>query len=281
MAKTASLKTTTARAFRNAKPAAKLHPADQLDRDALATAVSFNTFFRQSPSAKISRPAETLVQAIAHADNIVAELKMDGRKGKITPIIYAIQPTGAQSPVAADIIDGIRAGKTLADFGIGAPAPEAPAPEAPAPEAPKVDKAARRAHLQLVADAAIAEAPEAAVKAKRAPKAPKAEKAPKAPGKRAGLELAAASGTLPTAPDFSAETHKRFRGKLAELVKLVEAGDIAGLKAFAINPISSSPKALDRYRNLAVIALEFRALAALADEKHEAQTGDVEPGTAQ
>ena len=56
--------------------------------------------------------------------------------------------------------------------------------------------------------------------------------------------------------DFSAATHARFRGKLAEIVKLVEAGDVAALQAFPINPYSSSPKAMARYRDLAVQAIE-------------------------
>jgi hypothetical protein len=77
-------------------------------------------------------------------------------------------------------------------------------------------------------------------------------------GKRAAIVAAAQAGALPTAPDFSAATHARFRGKLAELVKLAEAGDIEGLRAYAIKPVSTSPKALDRYRNLCVIALEAR-----------------------
>jgi hypothetical protein len=79
-------------------------------------------------------------------------------------------------------------------------------------------------------------------------------------GKRAAILAAAQAGNLPAAPDFSAATHARFRGKLADLVKLAEAGDIEGLKRYAINPISSSPKALDKFRNLCVIALEARAL---------------------
>ena len=57
-------------------------------------------------------------------------------------------------------------------------------------------------------------------------------------------------------PDFSAETHKRWRPKLARLVELVAARDIAGLRAFEIKPISSSPKALARYRDAAVAAIE-------------------------
>jgi hypothetical protein len=80
-------------------------------------------------------------------------------------------------------------------------------------------------------------------------------KAPKV-GKRAQIEADAKAGKLPTTPDFSAKTHERFRGKLAEVVKLAKAGDVKALKAFKVNPISSSPKAIDRYRNLAVMALE-------------------------
>lgn len=80
---------------------------------------------------------------------------------------------------------------------------------------------------------------------------------------RAEAEAAADRGELPKAPDFSAETHKRFRPKLAELEALVAAGDVKALKAYAINPISTSPKALDRYRNLAVRALEAKGEPAL------------------
>lgn len=77
----------------------------------------------------------------------------------------------------------------------------------------------------------------------------------------AALEEAAKLGTIPPAPDFSAPTHARFRGKLAEVIALIAAEDIAGLESIKINPISSSPKALDRYRNLALIALRARKVA--------------------
>jgi hypothetical protein len=77
-------------------------------------------------------------------------------------------------------------------------------------------------------------------------------------GKRAAIEEAARQGQLPTPPDFSAATHARFRAKLAKLIEMVEAGDIDGLKAYAINPVSTSPRAMARYRDLAVIALEAR-----------------------
>ncbi|MCA3512096.1 MAG: hypothetical protein IOC96_02465, partial [Rhodobacter sp.] len=63
-------------------------------------------------------------------------------------------------------------------------------------------------------------------------------------------------------PDFSAPTHARFRGKLEGLIALAERGDIDALREVPINPVSSSPKALARYRNLCVIALEARIGAA-------------------
>ncbi len=83
-----------------------------------------------------------------------------------------------------------------------------------------------------------------------------------APGKRprkADIHAAAMKGKLPPIPDFTAATHKRFRPLLATAVELAKAGDIEGLKALAVKPISTSPKAIDRYRNFAVIALEARA----------------------
>jgi len=77
-------------------------------------------------------------------------------------------------------------------------------------------------------------------------------------GKRQAIIIQAQSGALPQAPDFSKPTHARFRAKLAQIVALAEAGDITGLQAFEINPVSSSPKAMARYRDLAVLAIEAR-----------------------
>lgn len=78
------------------------------------------------------------------------------------------------------------------------------------------------------------------------------------PGKRKAIIERAQAGALPAAPDFSKPTHARFRAKLAKLVALAEAGDVEGLKAIEINPVSTSPKAMARYRDLAVMALEAR-----------------------
>ena len=78
-------------------------------------------------------------------------------------------------------------------------------------------------------------------------------------GKRKAILDQAQTGALPQPPDFSKPTHARFRAKLAQIVTLAEAGDIAGLQAFEINPVSSSPKAMARYRDLCVIAITARA----------------------
>lgn len=96
-------------------------------------------------------------------------------------------------------------------------------------------------------------------KGKNRERKPKAEPKAKPAGKRAAIEAEAKAGKLPKAPDFSAETHKRFRPLLAEVVAAVKEGDVKALKALKINPISSSPKAVARYRDLALMALEARA----------------------
>jgi hypothetical protein len=41
-------------------------------------------------------------------------------------------------------------------------------------------------------------------------------------------------------------------------VALAEAGDVEGLKVIEINPVSTSPKAMARYRDLAVLAIQSR-----------------------
>lgn len=91
--------------------------------------------------------------------------------------------------------------------------------------------------------------------------------APSAPRRRrdADIEAKARQGELPPPPDFSAPTHARFRAKLAALVELAGKADAIGLRAIAINPVSFSPKALARYRDLAVLAIEARKEGAAID----------------
>lgn len=93
------------------------------------------------------------------------------------------------------------------------------------------------------------------------PEQPTSPTSPK-PGKRRAIIEQAQAGALPAAPDFSKPTHARFRTKLAKLVALAEAGDVEGLKAIEINPVSTSPKAMARYRDLTIIAIEARRMAA-------------------
>ncbi len=92
---------------------------------------------------------------------------------------------------------------------------------------------------------------------------PKAVSAPEV-GKWQAIIDQAQTGALPPAPDFSKPTHARFRAKLAQIVALAEPGDIAALQAFEINPVSSSPKAIARYRDLALIAITARSAVTAA-----------------
>jgi len=94
-------------------------------------------------------------------------------------------------------------------------------------------------------------APEQAVEPAAAPRAPRRRR-------DADIEAKARQGELPPPPDFSAATHARFRAKLTALVELAGKADAIGLRAVPINPVSSSPKALARYRDLAVLAIEAR-----------------------
>lgn len=95
--------------------------------------------------------------------------------------------------------------------------------------------------------AIISGQPAKAPKAEKPAKAPTAAAAPaadKALGKRAQIAADAEAGIIPAKPDFSAPTHARFRKQLDEIAALVEKGDINALKAYPINPVSSSPKAM-------------------------------------
>lgn len=82
--------------------------------------------------------------------------------------------------------------------------------------------------------------------------------------KRAAVLAAAQPGKLPPPPDFSAPSHARYRDAAKALVDMAKAGDIKGLEALEIKTYSSSPKAMAKYRDLAVIALEARRAGAAA-----------------
>ena len=114
--------------------------------------------------------------------------------------------------------------------------PDAPAEPAPPPAAP---------------EPAVEPAPIAYVEPATAPSAPRRRR-------DADIEAMARQGELPPPPDFSAPTHARFRAKLAALLELAAKADAIGLRAMPINPVSSSPRALDRHRDHAVLAIEAR-----------------------
>jgi len=88
-----------------------------------------------------------------------------------------------------------------------------------------------------------------------------AEPNPQRRRRDANLEAKARQGELPPPPDFSAPTHSRFRNKLEGLIALAERGDAQALAAVTINPVSSSPKALARYRDLCIAAIKARKKA--------------------
>lgn len=76
------------------------------------------------------------------------------------------------------------------------------------------------------------------------------------------LEMAQ-QGILPGLPDFTAQTHAYYRPKLADLEALAKSGKLEALKSYEIlgpnaTIESSSPRMMQRYRNLCVIALEAK-----------------------
>lgn len=72
------------------------------------------------------------------------------------------------------------------------------------------------------------------------------------------LKALNATGGLPQAPDFSKPSHAPYRKRLAAMVAMAEAGDIAGLEALTFKVERSSQKIMDRYRNAAVAFLKAR-----------------------
>ena len=74
-----------------------------------------------------------------------------------------------------------------------------------------------------------------------------------------GAAEAAKQGKLPPEPDFSAETHRSYRPKLATVTTLAKAGDVKGLLKLNCPTYDSSAIAVARYRDNCVAALKVRA----------------------
>jgi hypothetical protein len=199
----------------------KPHPADVANANIVAAAVRFDIALFLGVGQYATGTATTLEEARAKADRLVA-MHPNGRR----PLIYGVTVDGRSGLVTTATLSNTEdLMKTKA----------------------KKKPTAKRASKP----AASKKSPKATVKQEPISTRPL--------GKRTAIETAAREGKLPEPPDFSAETHKRFRNKLASVVELAKAGDLKGLHAFEINPVSSSPKAIARYRDLCVIALEAQA----------------------
>ncbi len=206
--------------------APKMHPADIADIEKIATATHFTAHLRTGPHDRVTKTARTLGEAIKVAD------AMGKTPGGKSAMIYAITPDNMTVHVPASMIAKARK------------------------EAAQTRGRAAVEALGRVVEGIVAENPKAFGKAVTAPRsATRKAKAARPTGRRAQIAENASRGILPPVPDFSAPSHARYRKKLAEIVTMVEAGDIEGLRAFPINPYSSSPKAMARYRDLAVIAI--------------------------
>jgi hypothetical protein len=201
---------------RNRKP----HPADVTNANIVAAAVRFELALFLGVGRYATDTAETLEEALAKADRLVA-MHPNGRR----PLIYGVTADGRSGLVTNAMLSNL--------------------------EDPMKSKAKKSTAKRIAKPAAGKKTQKAAAKQVSVSTRPL--------GKRAAIEAAAREGKLPEPPDFSAETHKRFRNRLANVVELAKAGDLKGLRTLEINPVSSSPKAIARYRDLCVIALEAHA----------------------
>jgi hypothetical protein len=218
------------------------HPADVRNGEIVARAVRYDLalFLGRGAYAKAS------VSALDEVPAVAARLVLEHRNGR-RPLIYAIDAAGRSA---------------LIDYRL----PEATKEPMKKTYAKRFNaqRAARAAGYDL-ADIEIVKTaggfswrPKAAKAATAKAASKQGERPRMTRGRFAEIEAAAREGVLPDPPDFSAATHARFRNKLAVVVALAEAGDLDGLRTFEINPVSSSPKAIKRYRDLCIIALEAR-----------------------
>lgn len=215
----------------------KPHPADLADANAIATAVRFDIALFLGTGRYATATASTIELARSEASRLAA-LHPNGR----SPLIYGISADGRSGL----IIDPKK------EHAMSKPVNKNRVLVAPK----KLSRKKPAAKKGAAKKAAAAKKP-AKVVAKKGKKAAAAAPANGAKlGKRAAILAAARQGMIPDMPDFSANTHARFRGKLDEVVSLVKARDLKGLRKFHINPVSSSPKAIAKYRDLSILALE-------------------------
>jgi hypothetical protein len=238
----------------------KLHPADVANANVIASAVRFEIALFLGVGRYATDTAETLDEARKKAARLVA-MHRNGRH----PLIYGVTADG-RSGLVADTHPPITEDpmKTYAKKLNAQRAAKAAGHDPHKIEIVKTkDGFMWRVRQQpKYADALDAKlAPDPSWKP-RANGEPHAAASKRPLGKRAAIEAATREGKLPEPPDFSAPTHTRFRNKLASVVELAKVGDLKRLQAFQINPVSSSPKAIARYRDLCIIALEVRQQSA-------------------
>jgi hypothetical protein len=239
--------------------ARKPHPADVANANVVASAVRFEIALFLGVGRYATDTAETLDQARRKAAGLVA-MHGSGRR----PLIYGVTADG-RSGLVTDTPNMEDPMKVYAKKFNAQRAAKAAGHEPDEIEIVKTkDGFTWRVKRQRKSAADPRDAKLAADPSREPPAdGAKHSATPKRSlGKRATIEAAAREGKLPEPPDFSAPTHTRFRNKLANVVALAKAGDLKGLQAFQINPVSSSPRAIARYRDLCIIALEARQQAA-------------------
>jgi hypothetical protein len=233
--------------------AGKPHPADVANANVVASAVRFEVALFLGVGRYATDTAGTLDEARSKAARLVA-MHRNGRR----PLIYGVTADG-RSGLVTDMPNMEDPMKTYAKKFNAQRAAKAAGHDPDEIDIIKTkDGFSWRAKRQRKSAAEACDAKLAADPSREPPAdSAKRSAAPKRPlGKRAQIEADTRAGKLPEPPDFSAATHTRFRNKLAAVVELARAGDLNGLRAFQINPVSSSPKAIARYRDLCVMALE-------------------------
>lgn len=212
----------------------KPHPADIANAAIVAAAVRFDIALFLGAGQYATGTAATLDEARDMAAHMAA-MHRNGRR----PLIYGVAADGRSGLVTDDLLN-----------------PTTEATDVSKREAMLPPIRAKKAKAKKAKAVAKTKIPKKTTKAAAGKVVDKANGRPL--GMRAAIEAAARAGKLPSPPDFSAETHKRFRSKLEAVVDLAKAGNISGLRKFEINPISTSPKAIARYRELCVLALEAK-----------------------
>lgn len=207
---------------------AKPHATDVRDQGYVAEAIYFTAFCQRGPHDR--RRAQVDV-VDGDRDGALTDTKakaqaLANEMGKAA-LVYAVTAAGRSAHVTSIYPEAVGGPTTMKT---ATPTPTAYASKSAATKAaPAVKKAVAAAVAKAAAPAA---------------------------GKRAQVLADAQAGKVPTAPDFSADTHKRYRAQLERVQAMVAARDVKGLKAEEIKTSGSSGKALDRYRQLAVVALE-------------------------